>query len=914
MLELKKVSKTYETKDLKVKALKNISVKFRENEFVSILGPSGCGKTTLLNIVGGLDKYTSGDLIINNKSTKEFTDRDWDAYRNHTIGFVFQSYNLIPHQTVLQNVELALTLSGVSAEERKKRAKDALKKVGLAEKLNSKPNQLSGGQMQRVAIARALVNNPDVVLADEPTGALDSKTSVQVMELLKEIAKEKLVIMVTHNPSLAEEYSTRIIKFLDGELVDDSDPIKDDETERQKDEVKAEELAKTTKKGKRKPVFKKTSMSFFTALSLSFKNLLTKKARTLLVAVAGSIGIFGIALILALSSGFQAYIDKTQEDTLSSYPITIQQTNANIMEVMMSMFTPSENPEHEADAVYGVDTMSGLFQEAASQMQKTNDLESFKKYIEEHQSELGDAISAVQYTYQLNLAGSNDMSSMMGGGSQPSLVEVKLSDGSEISPKSNALYNLIIMYSSIYLEGEFPMNVVNENDAFFLKLNDKTDKKNTKEQTIGFLTQHMRDSGIQNWEQLIEDLNAGNTIELSNTDFATIITKSMGVNIASFKNMNMGLFTEMIDNLELLQSQYELLGTNSAWATNANEVMLVLNQDSELDDYILYALGLYGDAEMQEHLRQVVAGEQSIMKIDFNKVLNRQMKVLLNTDYYMHLQGTPEGTLTDIRTLKATDEAEFNKLYNELMQDPERGISVTIKGIARLKDTSASGSLNTGICFTSALTQQMLESYNNSDAVKSGTVGAVSLVPTSISFYASSFEAKETIEEFINTYNSGVEESKQIEYTDYIGLIMSSVSTIISAISYVLIAFVSVSLIVSSIMIGIITYISVLERIKEIGILRAVGASKKDIKRVFTAETLIIGLISGLIGVGVALLLTIPINLIIKSLAGIAGVAKLPVLGAVILIAISCGLTLIAGLIPAKIASKKDPVIALRSE
>ncbi len=909
MLELKKICKTYQTKDLKVVALKGVGIKFRKSEFVSILGPSGCGKTTLLNIVGGLDKYTSGDLVINGKSTKLFTDRDWDSYRNHTIGFVFQSYNLIPHQTVLQNVELALTLSGVNSEERKKRAKEALIKVGLKDKINSKPNQLSGGQMQRVAIARALVNDPDVVLADEPTGALDSKTSVQVMDLLREIAKDKLVIMVTHNPSLAEEYSTRIIKLLDGELVDDSNPVAENP---EGTVAETAEIAENTskKKGRPKKAYKKTSMSFWTALTLSFKNLLTKKARTVLVAVAGSIGIFGIALILALSSGFQAYIDKTQEDTLSSYPITINRTNTDVMAMMMSIFTPTEQDEHGADAIYGGDTMSGLFEQAANQMSKLNDLEAFKAYIEEHKEELGDSVSAIQYTYELSL-GASSMSSLMGGGSTTSLLDVKLPNGSALKPDSSALYDLIILYSVVYLESEFPMNVTFASDKFTIVVTDNATKKYTPDEAKGFLHKYIdlaKDS-IANADTKKLNALAGN-VELTVSDFGAIISKVMGISINQYKSMDFGLFTEMIDNLPLLQSQYELLGENSKWATSANEVMLVLNKDAELDDYILYALGLYGEDQMEEHLRSLFTDEKSQIKIDFNSVLGKEMKVLLNTDYYVDI----DGTLTDIRTFKTTDPTRYSQEFNKLMEDKNAGTTIKIAGVVRLKEDATSGSLSTGVCYTSALTNQLLEKYNNSQAVKDGKVSEASLVPTSISFYASSFESKEIIENFINTYNDGVDESKQIEYTDYIGLIMSSVSTIISAISYVLIAFVSVSLVVSSIMIGIITYISVLERIKEIGILRAVGASKKDIKRVFTAETLIIGFASGLLGVAFAGLLTIPINIIIKSLAGIGGVAKLPILGAVILILISMGLTFIAGLIPAKIASKKDPVIALRSE
>ncbi len=927
MLELKDIKKIYETKDLKVEALKGINIQFRESEFVSILGPSGCGKTTFLNIVGGLDKYTSGDLIINGKSTKDFSDRDWDSYRNHTIGFVFQSYNLIPHQTVLQNVELALTLSGISGDERKSRAVEALEKVGLKDKLNSKPNQLSGGQMQRVAIARALVNNPDIVLADEPTGALDSKTSVQVMELLREIAKEKLVIMVTHNPSLAEQYSTRIIKFLDGELVDDSNPLSDfeksliEDSNAKKLEEKTletvENTSKKPKKEKNQKAFKKTSMSFFTALGLSFKNLLTKKTRTLLVAFAGSIGIFGIALILALSSGFQSYINKTQEDTLSSYPITITQSNADVMSMMMSIFENKNNIEHDADAVYGGDTMSGLFESASKQLSKVNDLDAFKTYLEAHKSELGDNLSAIQYTYELSLSSSSGgmMSSLTSGGTgNKDLLSVHLPNGREIKPNSPALYELITMYTVVYLESEFPMEVTHADEKFNIKVTEETGKTYTTDYAKGFLVKYIDLAGdkIQDATTKKGLIATGQVVEFSETEFNAIVGGAMGLSLEAYQKMDLGSFTEMIDNLTLLKSQYDLLGNNSRWATEENEVMLVLNSNSELDDYILYALGLYSKENMETHLKSLFTDNKTTIKINYEDVLGKEFKILLNTDYYVDLEG--DGTLTDIRTLESSDPEKYEEEFNKLLASPNAGKTIKIVGIARMNESTTAGSLSTGLCYTSKLTNALIEQYNNSDVVKTNLIQSISKTPKSISFYASTFEAKEEIENFINKYNEGVDEEQKIEYTDYIGLMMGAVSTIISAISYVLIAFVSVSLLVSSIMIGIITYISVLERIKEIGILRAVGASKRDIKRVFTAETLIIGVIAGLIGVIFAALCTIPVNIIINSLAGIGNVAKLPISGAVILVAISMLLTFIAGLIPAQIASKKDPVIALRSE
>lgn len=883
MLELKEISKIYEIgkkgdrEYQQVEALKDVSLKFRESEFVSILGPSGCGKTTLLNIIGGLDKYTTGDLVINGKSTKEFNDKDWDTYRNHSIGFVFQSYNLIPHQTVLQNVEIALTLSGISKSERKSRAKEVLCRVGLDDKINAKPNQLSGGQMQRVAIARALVNNPDVILADEPTGALDSKTSVQIMELLKEISKEKLVIMVTHNPDLAEEYSTRIIKLSDGELVSDSMPVTE--------EMVVTKQNNTTRK----------SMSFGSALNLSFKNLLTKKARTILVSFAGSIGIIGIALILALSTGFQAFINKTQEDTLSNYPITINQTNMDPLSMMMGMFTAQNNNSHEIDGIYASDTMSGLFEEATASLQ-INDLKSFSEHLEANKSELEPYLSAIQYTYGLQMY-------------------ITDTNGLNIAPKTRALYDMIMMYTSSYIYHDYKLSLTDE---------DK-DRVYTLSKTAETTTSGME--FIKNSLDAVyyNELEANGTVQIPEDKLDETIYKAMKIRVASYKSMgnndinaqqamistSLSLFNEMIDNPTLIQSQYELLGTNSKWATEENEVMLVLNKDSEMDDFYMYILGLISESQMEEHMDGLFSEPKHQIKLDYNAVIGKEYKILTESDYWYDNAGT--WTSVKDKFGNITDNAK----YQEILADNSKGKTVKIVGVVRLNENTESGQLATGIAYTGKLTQALLAHNNNSAVVQStdaNTPGEISTTPTSISFYASSFEAKEKIENFITNYNNSVEESKKIDYTDYVGIIMSSVSTIINAISYILIGFVSVSLVVSSIMIGIITYISVLERIKEIGILRAVGASKKDIKRVFTAETFIIGLASGLIGILVTLLLTIPINLIISSLTGISGVANLPWTSALILIGISMLLTIIAGLIPARIASKKDPVIALRSE
>ncbi len=902
MLELKNICKDYVMQDETVNALIDVSIAFREKEFVSILGHSGCGKTTLLNIVGGLDKYTSGDLVINGISTKDYKDKDWDIYRNHRIGFVFQSYNLIPHLNILENVELALTLSGIGKDERRRRATEVLEKVGLSGKLKNKPNQLSGGQMQRVAIARALVNDPDIILADEPTGALDSKTSVQIMEILKEVSKDKLIIMVTHNPELAEKYSSRIIRLKDGRLLDDSDPYTVEKVETEPVETTIEKSVDTKHKKKSKKQADRTKMSFFTALSLSFKNLLTKKARTFLVSFAGSIGIIGIALILSLSSGFQAYINKTQEDTLSNYPITISRTNSDALSIMQSMFDVKNKAEHDDDAVYAGDTMSGIFEKAANQMASANDLDSFKEYIESNKDKIEPYITAIQYTYDLSLGtNSGFMSSMMGSGSQTSetpLLEVKLSNGTAVKPDSSALFDMILMYAGRYLENEFKIDTVYNADSFTLI---KTEQMT--EATVPFLSKYIP---VDKMQQLDTEGQTSVTID----EFVNIIQGELKFPINSYRSFDFGLFTEMIDNQKLIESQYDLLG-GSRWATESDEVVLVLDDQNELDDYILYALGLINGDEMYEHMDSLFSENKTTIKIDYDKVLGKEYKVLLNTDYFVDI----DGILTDIRTLKESDPATYNEKYNALLSDPNIGKTLKIVGIARLNNDSTSGPLSNGLNYTSKLTSELLTYYNSSRAVTEGKTSAISLTPASINFYASSFDAKDGIEKFISDYNAQVDdESKEIEYTDYIGLIMSSVGTIITAITYVLIAFVSISLIVSSIMIGIITYISVLERIKEIGVLRSIGASKRDIKRVFVSESAMIGLVSGILGILVTLILNIPINLIIKHFAGLSGVASLPVVGGIVLVLISVLLTFIAGLIPARIASKKDPVVALRSE
>lgn len=819
MLKLNNIVKDYYVGETVVHALKGINVEFRKSEFVSILGASGCGKTTLLNIVGGLDKYTSGDLIINNVSTKNYTDNDWDTYRNHSIGFVFQSYNLIPHQSVLNNVELALTLSGVSKQERKAKAIEALKKVGLENEINKKPNQLSGGQMQRVSIARAIVNNPEIILADEPTGALDTITSIQVMDILKEIAKDRLVIMVTHNPELADKYSTRIIRLVDGVIKSDSNPY-----------VSEEQVVNEEIKPKKK---KNSAMSFWTAFALSLNNLMTKKARTLLTAFAGSIGIIGIALILSLSSGFQSYINKVQEDTLSTYPLTIETTSINYTQ-MLESYQGKKEIDHELDKVYPNNVMQEMLKAIKDGM-KANDLKAFKEYLDNNE-ELKDYVSDIQYVY-------------------------------------NAKMNI---YSDKYDE----------------------DKNN----------------------RLVPS-----SFEMSFPG-SSASSSMMNTMMSTYQ-----IWTEIINNDSLLSSQYELLGKNSRWPSSYNEVVVVVDSNNEITDYVLFALGLLDSSELMKML-MIDGYVPKTRAYTYDEILSLNFKLVLDSDYYQK-----DGSLY-------TDISEDPKIMKNIL---DNALNIKVVGIVRAKTQASAASITGAVGYTHALTEYVVENNFNSDVVRDQLdsktksvitgkeftkdengeyseteyynelvkVGYARLdTPSMINIYPASFEAKDKITEIITNYNNSVEKDKQIQYTDYIGLMMSSVTTIINAISYVLISFVSISLVVSSIMIGIITYISVLERTKEIGVLRSIGARKKDISRVFNAETIIIGLVSGLIGIGLTIILDIPINLLLKSLIQINNIAKLPVMGGVILVLISVFLTFIAGLIPSRIAAKKDPVIALRTE
>ena len=867
MLQLKNITKNYLSGDNEVQALKGIDIEFRENEFVSILGQSGCGKTTLLNIIGGLDRYTSGDLIINGKSTKEFKDKDWDTYRNHSVGFVFQSYNLIPHQTVLANVELALTISGVGKTERRKRAIEALQKVGLGDQINKKPNQMSGGQMQRVAIARALVNDPDILLADEPTGALDSKTSVQVMEILKEISKDRLIIMVTHNPELAKKYSSRIVKLLDGKIIDDSNPYKSSEEDVKKARNKKDKSGKA-------------SMKFTTAVRLSLNNLMTKKGRTFLTSFAGSIGIIGIALILSLSHGMQSYINRVEEDTLSSYPLTIQEASIDVTSMLEAMMGNGEKEEHNDNKIYSRPIVNNILETVSTKLQ-TNNLEEFKKYLESGDTNIKDYINAIQYEYNLNL--------------------------------------------NIYKQNE-----------------DKTYQQ-------------------VNPSKVFDELGFGEMME-SRQSASSMMSGSMTMTQTDVWN-------EMLDNQNLLQSQYDVLAGN--WPTKYNEVVLIVDENNEVSDYTLYSLGIKDIKELNESMEKiknkekVEAGESE--SYSYDDLLNYKFKILLNTDFFMESGNAWQDMSNDDEYMKnVVDNAEEITIVG-IIKPNEENVSSSGAGMIGytkelkeyvinkineteiVKEQKENPNINvfTGIEFPenqnssfdySQLTDEqrmymatlseaelaeLMKNYaENSTATYDSNLSTLGVVdlnkPSTINIYPKDFESKDMITTRISEYNdkqtNDGKEENVITYTDIVGVMMSSVSTIINVISYVLIAFVGISLVVSSIMIGIITYISVLERTKEIGILRSIGASKKDVSRVFNAETLIIGLVAGLIGIVVTLLLNIPINMIIKSIVGISNISKLPTAGAIILVVISVGLTMIAGLIPARFAAKRDPVEALRTE
>ncbi len=985
MLQLKNIIKDYKMADTVVHALQDVSIDFRENEFVSILGHSGCGKTTLLNIIGGLDHYTSGDLIINGKSTKTFKDRDWDAYRNHSIGFVFQSYNLIPHQTVISNVELALTLSGVSKSERRKRAKEALEKVGLGDQLTKKPNQLSGGQMQRVAIARALVNNPDILLADEPTGALDTATSVQIMELLKEIAKDKLVIMVTHNPELARDYSTRIIRLSDGKIIDDSNPIKGEEE-------KPQDTSKT----------KKPSMSFLTALSLSLNNLLTKKGRTLLTAFAGSIGIIGIALILSLSNGIQNYIDKVQEDTLSSYPIMIQSQNVDTTSLVESLAgkRKDEQKVHEADKVYSNDLMYELVNAFLSEV-KTNNLSALKKELETEGNEIAALTSDIQYVYNVSMnifednteKGVNqvnpnmvmaEMMSFMGynNGSFDTMRSMMGTSAYSYDSWTELIENQKMLEEQYtLLSGSWPK----DKDEVILIIN-----KNNEVSDLVLYSLGLRDkSGLKDImaKLMKKETFEQESIEISFDDIFKLKYRLVIPTLYYDYDEEEGHYVNRSDDEDYMKGlirdglQLKIVGIvkpnpDAASISSAgnsggigytaaltryvieeiNKTDIVKAQKADPKTDVLTGLPF----KTEENSKQTVT-EKAEKMIGYFRNLSNEEKAKM----YKKLAAQPteedlQKIVAEIKEKYSTQEEQMELLRQALQasygteidmtilqqymasmseEEVQQAVDNMIMGLAmkqyQEKVDAANGDLSDadGARYFDALldtlTEDVLSAYYDkympaeySDSTYADNlkkIGVPSLdSPDAIYLYANSFESKDKMAELIENYSKRMEEEGKpenvISYTDYVGIMMSSISDIINIISYVLIAFVSISLVVSSIMIGIITYISVLERTKEIGILRAIGASKKDISHVFNAEAITIGFIAGALGIIITLLLNIPINIIIKSLTDVSGLSKLPWVGGIALVGISIFLTFIAGMFPSHIAAKKDPVEALRTE
>lgn len=866
MLQLKAIEKQYVAGNTTVEALRGIDISFRKNEFVSVLGPSGCGKTTLLNIIGGLDRYSAGDLLIKGKSTKDFNDSDWDSYRNHSIGFVFQNYHLIPHQSVLANVELALTLSGVSKAERRQRAAEVLRSVGLADQIHKKPNQLSGGQMQRVSIARALVNNPEILLADEPTGALDSEISVQIMELLKEISKDRLVVMVTHNPEIANAYSTRIVRLLDGRILSDTNPYQG--------------AAAPPEQKKRKA--QKTSMSFFTALSLSLTNLMTKKTRTLLTAFAGSIGIIGIALILSLSNGFQAYINQVQQDTLSSYPISVQEQSLDLSNFMVSfigeMDSGEKETEREPDRIYANNIMGDMLNLMNSRIERNN-LKAFKERLENDPS-FSALVNEIQYGYSLTLN----------------------------------------IYSADTEQGV------------------KQIHPGTLLEDMG-----MRPSGAADSSALFSSFGSSE------------------------------VWTELFGNQTLLDAQYEIVA--GAWPASYDEVVLMVNKDNEVSDYTLYSLGLKDQNELSDIMKSILSGKEGQdnsmgdeLSFSYNEILDLRFKLVLNTAYYQKQGGVWVDQRDDDAYMRGIVDDGIDLRVVGIVRTTDENLSSAANGaigytgaltqrvigeinraqIVKEQTARPDTDVFTGLPFSlakpepgdpaSAMTPEQTAYFQSLSAEEQAALiggypqasanayednlallGVVTPdSPSVIHIYPKDFKAKDQLKEYIDAYNremiDGGEEENAISYTDMVGVIMSSVTKIIDTISYVLIAFVAISLIVSSIMIGIITYISVLERTKEIGILRSIGASRRDIARVFNAETTLVGFVSGLLGVLITVLLNIPINIIIHSLTSIRGVSVLPAAGAFSLVAISVLLTILAGLIPSRLAAKKDPVVALRTE
>ena len=1028
MLELHNIVKKYSSGDNEVTALNGVSLKFRKNEFVSILGPSGCGKTTMLNIIGGLDRYTDGDLVINGVSTKEYRDRDWDTYRNHSIGFVFQSYNLIPHQSVLSNVELALTLSGVSKTERRQRAKDALAQVGLGDQLHKKPSQMSGGQMQRVAIARALVNNPDILLADEPTGALDTVTSVQIMDLLKEVAKDRLVIMVTHNPELAAEYSTRIVRLSDGVVIDDTRPFEGEPAPED-----GAVVVKKPKKDKLKGKKAKTSMSFFTALSLSTNNLLTKKGRTALTSFAGSIGIIGIALVLALSTGIQTYIDQVQEDTLSTYPLTINKTDTDMSAMMSAMTQVAESTEEQEEGKIYVDDSMGTMMSAMTAT-VSNNLEKFKLHLDENYVNIANYVSDIQYTYDFELqvfsddgktqispttifesmgemfSGVGEMvqSSGMGGfnvmseminnqelldnqyevvaGAWPTeatdvvlvvsknnqlslltlymLGELPQDDLADVMEKlmQNGEYESpeVEPYTYDYFLGkEFYMltsydfysktddvykdkdgNVIKDADGnpYYKYKDDRKDVVNYKQEEyvkkgtklkISGIVRPKPDATAASISGAIGYTKALTDLILDRNTKSDILNQQKSMpdyNILTGLKFEKTVYTK--DNIEILIDSIDKDTMKTVYSYMTENFHKGLEEKPFVDEKSFSGIVAIMDNEQISAL--IGSMLQSINAADPSGTTAGMVFTSINGAFNQAQMAIPDVSITPnnlsalIPSMSLMQKMTcVNIISGFCSEETMTGIYDYMNGELKKMEINE----DNFVMFLGSMEDEEFNTFQEwlysiapqTDATLESNLkllgDAEKAAPASINFYAKDFESKDKIVNFITEYNNAAEDLDKLQYTDVVGLLMSSISTIINVITYVLIAFVSISLIVSSIMIGIITYISVVERTKEIGILRAIGASKRDISRVFNAETLIVGLISGAFGIITTLLLTIPINAVIHALSGIMGVnAILPWQGALILVIVSMLLTIVAGLFPSKIASKKDPVEALRSE
>lgn len=986
MLEIRNIVKNYETGSETVHALKGVSIAFRESELVSILGQSGCGKTTLLNIIGGLDQYTSGDLIINGQSTKQYKSADWDIYRNHSVGFIFQSYNLIPHQSVISNVELALTLSGVSKAERRRRAKEALEKVGLGNQLNKRPNQMSGGQMQRVAIARALVNDPDILLADEPTGALDSETSIQIMELVKEIAKDRLVIMVTHNPELAEKYSTRIVKLLDGQIVGDSDPF-DPAKEPAHSEVRKTEVTKG----------QKTSMSFLTALSLSKNNLMTKKGRTFLTSFAGSIGIIGIALILSLSNGVQEYINSVERSTLASFPVSIQHETVDYTSLMTSMMNVRDNAEEnrDPDRIYTNDISTEMMKTMLSEMQ-TNNLAEFKEYLESDPDGISASIEEIQYSYDSNLYiyghsadgdimqinPSTVMSAMMGQSMADNVSQMTNTYSSLMGSSSMSSYDAFReLLSTDMLKTEYEVLAGRLPEAYNEVVVLVTDRNELSDVTL--YTLGLRDQG--ELEGMMSSVMVGESFDLDTGDLSFSYDDLMGMEFSMltapefYQKNDDGTWTDMRSDSEFMEQAAEnglklkvvgilkpdadslISSTNSGGIgythalteymidkTNSSELVKEQKENPDVDVFTGIEFPK-ADEEEEQPMSQSEAMEMltGMLTEEQRTKLNEGIMAALTEEQQAQIQSAMMGMVSDeqmnsimmgVLTPEQLTQLQSGADVNSLLTDAQKAqMSAQIAASLTAEQNAELSEMMNGMAdptkmytiFMQVLTTDQLRQLmdmtkepETTDATYDGNLKLLGVAelsePSSMKIYATDFESKEKITQLIEKYNdSKIADDNQadvINYTDYVGLMMSSVSDIINAISYILIAFVAISLIVSSIMIGIITYISVLERTKEIGILRAMGASKRDISNVFNAETLIVGFSAGVIGIAVTLLLNIPINIIIENITGIANVALLPWQGGVILVVISMLLTLIAGLVPAGVAAKKDPVEALRTE